>query len=235
MSEFPKVSVLLPIIIRHEWQRLMTETCIEIMRCTTKVPFELIIIETESDCFKKWFDNLCGPTVTLTKYVHHPEVTTMVRDLNSGIEVAEGEFIVHTGNDIYPQDGWLEAMLDCFNLPDCGAACLAASDMKQVPLNKIEEGIYGPCMMFRSGWLFDTDYESIMSDTDLIMRIYQTNKKMYRNWRVLVGHFGRITHVDLYGGQHLALLLQKAQEIFAKKHGDCGLVMFRLLASGTVL
>ena len=44
----PSVSIVLPVLISHPWQRHLTEAAIKILRDTTQVPFELIVVETES-------------------------------------------------------------------------------------------------------------------------------------------------------------------------------------------
>ena len=59
----PKVSVLLPVLIEHEWQRFMTECAVKTMYATTDVPFELVIVETLTQHFE-------GPA---DRYLHVPE------------------------------------------------------------------------------------------------------------------------------------------------------------------
>src|SRR5437867_13441504 len=46
--QMPSVSIVLPVLISHPWQRHLTEAAIKILRDTTQVPFELIVVETES-------------------------------------------------------------------------------------------------------------------------------------------------------------------------------------------
>ena len=242
LTNYPKVSVLLPIIIEYEWQYIMTEACIRIMRATTSVPFQLVLVETKSNRFDPrrergvsvihsvgiWQDDV-------DVYIHRPERTCMVRDLNAGLEKATGDYIVHTGNDIFTQDEWLEALLECFEIPDCGAACLAASDMKHEIQDRIIEGIYGPLFMFKAGWRFDEDYTCIASDTDMIMRIYESGQRMYRNWRVLICHFGQVTYTKLYDHTERDVLFRRSQELFTQKHGKSRTLMFQLLVSGAIM
>lgn len=240
MTSVLTASVILPIIIQHPWQRIMTEACIRIMRANTKLPFELVVVETESQLFDPKREFADSADIYLRKhlidvYIHEPVRSTMVKDLNRAIDACSGTHIVHTGNDVFPQLGWLEALWECFHIPDCGVATLAASDMKQQPVPAIFEGIYGPFMMFESKWRFDNDFNCIGSDTDLIMRVYRDGKRSYRNWRVQVLHFGQATYMGLYSSEKRATLMNEFNQLFDKKHGDSKLLIYAMLKAGQLI
>jgi len=163
------------------------------------------------------------------------EKANVVKDTNQAIDAATGDYIVHTGNDIFMKPGWLEALLECFKIPDCGAATLASSDLKHKPTNSIMEGIYGPLFMFKKGWRFDEDYENIFGDTDMIMRIYASGKRSYRNWNVVVTHLYQQTFQPMDGKQNLAERFDKFKKLFIQKHHQSNLLIFKILVDGVVI
>jgi len=260
----PKVSVLLPLLIKHDWQRHMTDCCIKTMLDTTDVPFELVIIESGTGHYDPQLE--CphcddADMELTTKYVHCDGHSNLVKDLNAGIEAATGDFLVHTGNDVFTRPGWLEALLEPFEkYPDCGVSCLAMSDLNQAPMQGISEGVYGPLMMFRNqGRLlkqdilpaglpdlvqtvqqkgkayslgrFDESYENIFSDTDLIMRHYAAGFRSYRNWKVCCHHLLRQTLDD---GDAKARF-ERYRTQFTERFKDSPHLMYRILAEGRVV
>ena len=225
------VSVLLPILIEHQWQADITHCIINLLRTTTKVPFELVIVETKSNMFKSLAD----------VYIHRPQLTNYVADANAGIEASTGAYVVQTANDIFVQPGWLEAMLEPFEkYPDCGVSTLASSDLPEPSCKKgdwIVEGVYGPHMMFKREWTFDTDYENIFSDSDMIMRIYEAGFRSYRNHKVLIHHLNRMTYDGLYSPEEQKERHDKNMQLFIQKHGKIGghLRMFHYFVHGQIV
>lgn len=196
------------------------------MRDTTNYPFELVIIESGTEYFKDQAD----------VFVPRPSAgSTLVRDLNAGIDHADGDILVHTANDIFTRPGWLEALIECFEIPDCGVATLAASDLNQRPMNKIMEGIYGPLMAFKCGWEFDPDYKNIFSDSDLIMRIYEAGFRSYRNWRVRITHLYQQTYSVNETEEDLNSNFEAGKRLFIEKHKDSNLFMYRVFTEGVVI
>ena len=174
----PKVSVLLPVLIEHEWQRHMTDCAIATMRCTTEIPFELVIVETLTESFGADAD----------RYLHVPEKRDQVTDMNAGVDLCTGDFICFTGNDIFMKPGWLEALFECFEVSDCGIACIGMSELKHTPKDLLTEGYSGPLCMFKKGWRYDEAYRELFADTDLCMRVYAAGLRSYRNHKVVATH-----------------------------------------------
>lgn len=198
------------------------------MRATTKVPFELIIVESGSSYFKYAsidFENSDIHHISFTKPLGY------AKEFNQAIDEASGDYIVHIGNDIFTRPGWLEALLKCFEIEDCEAATLASSDLKHEAMDKIMEGIYCPLMMFKKGWHFDEDYKDVFLDTDLIMRIYESGKRMYRNWSVVITHLNQQTFGQ-QTQQQKDEKFNKAKELFVSKHNNSNLLMYRVLTEG---
>ena len=187
--EDKKVSVVLPIIINHNWQKTMTESCIRMMRETTNVPYELIIVETYSHYFKSLAD----------KYLHFPIRTSYTKDFNAGIDIASGNIIVHTANDIFVQTAWLESLLECFKIKDCGMSTLGSKELRHIKLDRIGESVSCPVLMaFKKMFKFDEKFPDVVSDTDLIMQYYEAGFRMYRNFNNQYSHLHEQTYSDFY-------------------------------------
>lgn len=224
MLNHPKVSVIMPVIITQKWQEYVTETSIRVHRENTKIPFELIIVETISDSCNKIGED---------KYLRHLTREGYGRDFNSGIDIADGDFIVHTGNDIFPQPGWLEALFQCFEIKDCGIALIGSKELKHVQQDKIIESISCPqLMMFKKGLKFDENYKNVMVDVDLIMQVYEKGLRSYRNLNVLYHHLCEMTVSTLYDKSQYQTNTQTSVDYFKNKFQNSHLLMFQLLATG---
>lgn len=174
-----KISVVMPVKIMEEWQAPMTRCAIDTLRCTTDIPFELIVAESGiHPLFSKGVD----------RHIHC-KGDSVNEDTNEGFYQVTGDYTVYTANDIMVRPGWLEALLQCFEIEDCGIATLASSDLNMTPSNCIIEGIYGPFMMFENIRVFNhRQFPQAFGDTDLIMQIYKEGKRSYRNHNVIIQH-----------------------------------------------
>jgi len=218
-----KIAVVLPILIEHNWQIPMTHCAIDTLFLTTNVPFKLIIVETESCHF---------PNKACWRYHNISKRGNATRDINEGLELAESEstHTIYTGNDIFVRPGWLEAHIQCWQIPDCGASTLASSDMKHKQHNLISEGVFGPHFMFESHRRFDEErFPATFADTDMIMTLYKEGKRKYRNWNVVIQHLLRQTTGS--GEDHEKGFLE-ARDRFIIKHAGCPLWMYQALVQG---
>ena len=122
--------------------------------------------------------------------------------------------------------------LQCFEFKDCGVATVIALELKMVPGNYIQEGVYGPFMMFRKGWQFDASrFPCQFGDTDLIMRMYGEGLRSYRNYRVVIHHLNRQT----LSGKSNDEDYNRARQRFIDRHGDSPLLMRRILIDGNII
>lgn len=221
------VSVVLPVLVKEAWQEHMTSACVAIMCSTTGVPFELVVVESESDHFGSLADI----------HVKIDPKQGPSKDVNKGFEAATGDFVVFTGNDVFTRPGWLEALLACFDIPDCGVATLRASELQLPPTDRIIEGVYCPLMMFRKGWRFDEAYPGAWGDTDLIMRIYEQGQRSYRNNLVTIDHIGQATDKAVLSAEESKARFMEGQRLFIERHAEIGghLRMFHYLVQGVVI
>ena len=171
------ISVVVPVYISNTAQIPMTYKCLELAR-KTSLPFELVIVETESQYFKD-----------ADVYIYEKKRSNPNKSINRAFKVCSGDYITLLTNDVFVEEGWLERLIECFSLPDCGLATLASTQFNHIKQDVITEGIwFSVAMMKKEDAWFDERYQSTWADTDLITRLYLTGKKMYRNFNCVVEH-----------------------------------------------
>jgi hypothetical protein len=209
----------------------LTKACIGIMRCTTNLPFQLVIVETGSKELERLAD----------VYVHPQARTNYVLDFNAGIEASTGDLIVHTGTDVIMSPGWLEAMLEVFaRMPDAGAASPAVIEPAafigpQTPQQSIVESFFGALVMFPRKYRLDAEnFEDTMSDHDLCMQIYADGKRAYRNNVCVCRHLKQVTF-DADGRRDEALRrFHDGVGAFNRKWADAPWLIKHLIIRGGV-
>lgn len=175
------ISVMVPTLISDPKQLMMTLNCLKAAREMTKLPFELVIVETISQYLRDHAD----------VYVWEKNKTTSSRSIGRGFKNCSGSKVVLLTNDVIVDEGWLEHLLECFVIPNCGLSTLASHQFNHKKKNEISEGIwFSVAMMEKEDAWFDENYLSgSWDDTDLIARVYLEKKKvMYRNYKSVVHH-----------------------------------------------
>ena len=174
-----RISVFLPVLCRSEKDYVMTEACVKLMRACTELPFELVIVETESQ--------RCSHLADI--YLHQPVNPGVVATHNIGFALCTGDVIGHMSNDVYVTAGWLEALMECFNYAECGAATLAACELGHRKHDAIGEGIYFPCSIWRKEHAqYDESYRDTWADADMCMTMYASGKRMLRSYKAMAHH-----------------------------------------------
>lgn len=180
------VSIVLPTLIRSTEQFNTTIRCIELARIKTKVPFELIIVETETNYLEEYAD----------KYIHHPQKTISTMDINSGFIAASGTFVGLLTNDVYVSEGWLEELLDTFKKKaDCGIATLASTQFNEVlQPGRIEEWVWCSVFLTKNEYLkkhnyFDAEmFPAVWDDSDFVTKLCLDGLLPYKNYGCVVHH-----------------------------------------------
>ena len=190
MQGTPSISVVLPVYINKAERITDTLKCVTLLRAKTKIPFELVIVETGSKNFVGLAD----------VYVHEKKRTCPNRSVQRGFDCCKSDYVVFVGNDVFVGDDWLESLLECFNLPDCGIATLGNNEHGDVKADEIKESIYFSICMFKKedAW-FDPEYRFVFDDTDMIFRIYVSGRKCYKNLHTIVQHVAHST-LGEFGG-----------------------------------
>lgn len=221
-----RTTIILPVWHVEPWQKYLTAAVVNILRATTRIPFELVIAETQHHDAEELAD----------RYLHFPDPISLVKKLNETLQTVTTEWVVGIGNDVFVRPGWLEALHACFTTyPDCGYACLGGSELKHAVEAKIVEGFYHAVTMMRRGWFYDEDFESWFGDADLLLRVYQHGQRAYRNHAVVVDHLGSATYRTLYSNDKKEEIYNRGLELLKKKHGNSPLLVYRALVNGMIL
>lgn len=217
----PCVSVIVPALVRSTQQIVMTINCIKMAREKTKIPFELIVVETLTD----YFDDLADV------HIYEKEKTTTTISINRGLRASNKNWKVLLTNDVFVKDDWLECLIDCFKIEDCGASTLASSQFNHQKENKIEEGnwwsvVMMPQHMFNVVGYFDESYPGVFDDTDLLLKIYLAGYKMYRNFNCVVNHTPGST---VYAEEGHREAYRAGRKLFNERYKNCKLPIFEKL------
>lgn len=218
------ISVIVPTLITDSEQLKVTIQCIEAARKHTALPFHLIIVETESQHLIQYADT----------YVYEKVKTNATKSINRGFALAESEKVVLLTNDVIVDEGWLEHLLQCFEIPDCGLSTLGADQFHHTKQNAFEEGIWFSVAMIPKVFAhFDEGYINSWDDTDLVMRTYLTGLRMYRNLRSVVHHKIGMTHYSK--PDHQKHYEANRARFIAKYQGYRGTPMYQFLSGDMTL
>lgn len=218
------IDVVLPAYITNDKQLTMTMQCISKARKNTKLPFNLIIVETVSNYLNDYADI----------YIYEKNRTTADISINRGFYCCKNEHTVLLTNDVLVEENWLECLMDCFcKKNDCGASTLASNQFFHVKQDKIEEGIWGSVFMIPTRFAkFDENYINSWEDSDLWMNIYNYGKKMYRNFNCVVSHDpGQTVYKDDLTQNNY----ERNRSYFINKWKDSNIPLFKVLTEGTIL
>jgi len=206
MQGTPSISVVLPVFIKTQKNITDTLKCITLLRSCTKVPFELVIVETASKNFIGLADI----------YVYEKTRTNPNISVNRGFRACNSDYVVFVGNDVFVGDGWLEFLLETFEKRyNCGIATLGNNEHGDEKKNEIVEGIYfSICMFLKKDAWFDPEYKFVFDDTDMIFRIYTSGRKCYKNLNCIVQHSPHTT-LGEFGGDRTEY--ERSREYFKEK------------------
>jgi len=197
----------------------MSCRCISSLRRTTKIPFELIIVENSPDPLLEDYGD---------KHIYTDEFLPFAKNVNMGLKASNSDYTVLLSNDVFLEDGWLEGLLKCFEDDKCGIACPLSRQFHMQREDKIEFGFFGAVWMVKRevldtvGYL-DERFINSFEDSDLWIRTLMAGYKLLMNRNVLVEHlvgataYGINNHTDNY---------RKNQKLFIDKHNDCGLDIY---------
>lgn len=249
------IDVLMPVLVREPKRKVpMARFAMEAMRRCTNLPFRFVVTEYVMRGEEPMVDRSVLLDTDIYQVLSSP--LSFVQQLNKGLELCTADYVVHTADDIFVNPGWLEAMLACFKITDCGVATLASTDLPPPFSQKakaIVEGIYGPHMMFRRCWerldkalmntelggaakRFDPRYSGIFSDSDLIMAHYAAGLRSYRNHEVLIDHLNKATYNQLFTKEEQEQKIAEASIAFQMKFRDhTPLMVFQNFVRGTLM
>lgn len=243
----PKISVVLMLLTPTAFLRAMTEFSIKALRINADDPnFELVVVEADGEHFEKY-----GPEgrtriatdvdLRIDKYVSFNPKIGGVKELNAGIDLCTGEYIVFTGNDIFVPAHWDTELRKPFDMySDCGISSLSAKEPGAIvgpginhPI--IVEGMYSPfCMWQRRTTLpyrMDEAYIKVYQDSDFVMRMYGAGKRAYRNCNAHVHHLARMTSDNVEVDKHKRELAAD-EETFYQRWQHSPLMIYGMIRYG---
>ncbi|MEM7597357.1 MAG: glycosyltransferase [Pseudomonadota bacterium] len=105
----PTVSVIVPAHNKVE----LTYLCLcALLLAHNEVSFEVIVVDDASSDETAHLDQLVSGITVL----HHTEPQRFIRACNAGVAAARGDYVVLLNNDTEPTAGWLDALVDGFDL-----------------------------------------------------------------------------------------------------------------------
>lgn len=159
-------------------------------------------------------------------YVSFDYQRTCAQNVNTGLQLSTSEYICVITNDVFVPEGYMEAMLKCFEIADCGIATLESSQFNRPAKDAIEEGFFGGIWMIKRDALnkigyWDEQFEHAFDDADYWVRTYEAGYKIYVNRSVVVSHdIGAKTLQDV-NGDNLPSVFDRNRELFNNKYKDC--------------
>lgn len=182
--------------------------------------YELIAVDNGSTTDESWIKQHAD------KYIRFEENKGISNGWNAGIEAATNDKVIILGDDTIVNDGWVEAMLECFEKEDCGVAYPQVEGMPyRDTLTEAWNWVPGACFMLskkiidKVGYFdWQTFFPCNFEDTDMWVRIMAHGYKLYVNPKAYVQHrMGATLHVDDLSGP-----FEKLKQAFIKKHGFDG-------------
>lgn len=242
-QRLPKISVVMPVLATTPFLQEMTDFAIRAHRTLAARPFELIIVEAGAqryhpeNCHVRYQDDV-KPDI----YFDFNPGIGGIKESNKGIDAATGDFILLTGTDVIPPQGWDVELLRIFELiPDCGVASLSAFEPNATigppaPLDLIVEGMFSPFMMIRNGqgWRWDESFERMYQDSDLVLRQRQRGLHPYRSCRAHVWHLGSVTNKQA-SEEHRKnheRALRRDERTFYERWSFCPYATFAMMRGG---
>lgn len=189
--------------------------CIQQARRNTSVRFQLIIVETETNYLEDYADY----------YIHFPKKTISTLDINEGFRACNTEWCGLLTNDVYVEDGWLEALLNTFKVKDCGLATLGSTQFNDHKRDEIKFGVW--CSVFltkheylRKHGFFDAEkFPCVWDDSDFLMKLALDGLLPYKNYSSIAHH--KIGLTEYSNQKHEELYIKNGLR-FNEKYANCG-------------
>jgi GT2 family glycosyltransferase len=193
----------------------MMQDCVDsILQFTDN--YELIAIDNGSTVDESWIQEYAD------KHHRFEKNMGISTGWNKGIELATHDKVIILGDDTVVSPGWVEAMLECFENNDCGAAC---PQVEGIPvrdtLQVVDRWFPGACFMLSKhiveevGYFdWQTFFPCNWEDADYWVRLMAYGYKLYTNPKSFVQHrMGATLHVD-----DLSTPFEKLRVKFVEKH-----------------
>lgn len=243
MTKKPTITVLLLLYAPTPFLRAMTEFSIRALRQHADGDYKLLISEQDGDQFtpERWKHD---PMMRIDQHITRETCDNLAIPMNAALDAIDTDYVVITGSDIVAfQQGWDSALLEPFEkYADCGTSCLAAKEPGNPPIGTptpaawIVEGMFAPFMMMKPSQRYDLSYPGgSYADSDLMMRIYESGQRSYRNNRVQVIHMNGMTYSAIGKGHAVDERFATAEKMFHERWCASPYLMYGMMRSGHIV
>jgi len=167
----------------------------------------------------------------VTKRVDLPENKSFSNSMNAGIKEATGDYVCVIGNDVFPDDGWLEKLLEIAE--DTKSFVVSPvndkTELSNYMVNEIREGLYQAQFFPAVCWLlsrecidkvglFDQQFLlGTWEDNDYARRVYNAGGSILVTTDVMVKHLESQT-LQLLGD--VSQILNNNSKVYYEKYNN---------------
>ena len=227
-----KISIIVPAIYRPD----LTRVCIDSIISYTD-NFELILVQEGTDKELKILMKMFEDRYEDVKYIQNKIPKGYSGALNTGLELATGDYICFMNNDTVVVPGWMDKMIECFEANEnAGLVCPTfwGSGAKQsidwndgTKFDYVDNifSIIGVCFLIPRKVLdkignWDEDYGHGGEDFDICKRIQDAGYDIYVARESFIYHYGGASTRELMDNDVKKAKANQLKKlgIFSKKH-----------------
>ena len=221
---------MISIILAIRWRPDLTQVCIDSILKYTK-DFELILVqEGEDEEITKLCLSYKPVLLGNLKFVQNKVPKGYAGALNTGLEVAEGDYYCFMNNDTVATPHWMDEMLLAFNEPEVGLVSptfWGMGNRQSVDWNNGKQfdfvidpfNITGVCYLVKKEVIdkigkWDESFGHGGEDFDFTIRVSDAGYRMVIARKSFIYHYGGASTRELFGGNggDLALARQNQKE-----------------------
>jgi len=226
-----KISIIVPAIYRPD----LTKVCIDSIAMYTSGSWELILVqEGEDEELRKVMQELACDNI---KYIQNKEPKGYSGALNTGLELATGEYVCFMNNDVVAVPGWMDKMMKCFKEKEniglvvptfWGSGGKQSIDWGEEPEFDYVDNIFsiiGVCFLMPRKVIdkvgkWDESFGHGGEDFDLIKRIMDAGYDICVARKSFIYHYGGASTREVVGHDHARAKKNQMDKlaIFASKH-----------------
>ena len=216
----PKISIVIPCYWASNELIKITRNCLESMEL--ELPDEVIVVDDGSPLSMSELLAEMGTILPQTIVVPLEKNQGFPAAVNTGLEVASGDILIISNNDITFTPGWLTGLLKPLQ-EGYSISSVVTSDQGWETRDEITENDRFGSLWAMKREVYDTlgglDEQfgtGTFEDADYYLRAKEAGFKIGKNWNTLVEHIGRATF-DKVDPNHA--IFEENKHKFIAKHG----------------
>ena len=175
---------------------------------------EIILVDNGSTVRHNWEEYV-------DTYIRFNENKGISRGWNAILKNARGKYINILGDDTKVLSGYLEALKDAMDQPDCGVANIHVQNLPAgIGIIENYKWFSGACFMLTQntidnvGYFNETIFPANTEDWEYWIRVYKAGLKLYRNYGKSIFHReGATVHAPDIGVHNSRLLRKLVKEV----------------------